>query len=96
MISATGEAGVRVPLSSPEIPLYSYLIIVARDRPRLFHQLSERYGHAMRVIRDRRRTPRPPLSFLDYDATLACDTGLERNGFMFVPTAVVRRFEGRR
>ena len=59
-----------------------YLIIVARDRPDLFQQLSERHGAAIRVVFDRREDPRAIVG----TSTLFTKE-LEHHGFTVVHTA---------
>ncbi len=57
------------------------LIIVARDRPNLFQQLSERHGHEASVILDRRKSPRPPTR-----AAGLWHTDLQQDGYILVDT----------
>ncbi len=62
-----------------------YLIIVARDRPNLFQQLSDRHGHEASVILDRRQAPRPTTrrsglwhTDLELDGYIVVDTELQQ------------------
>jgi hypothetical protein len=63
------------------------LIIVSRDRPNLFQQLSERQTAEVQVILDRRRTPRAPKRTARAPSG-AWHTTLERDGYIAVPTTV--------
>ncbi len=68
-----------LPNGAEEWRIKHSLIIVARDRPELFAALSERHGGEMKVLLDRRRTPRAPLM---PETTQALR--MARDGFMVV------------
>ncbi len=61
-----------------------YLIIVARDRPNLFQQLSERHAHEASVILDRRKSARPPTR-----AAGLWHTDLQQDGYVLVDTELL-------
>lgn len=63
------------------------LIIVSRDRPNLFQQLSERQTAEVQVLLDRRRTPRA-LERTARPPSGAWHTTLERDGYIVVPATV--------
>ncbi len=60
------------------------LIIVARDRPELFQQLSSQYGQDVQVILDRRAVPRGSARRSGEGGSNVCDAEIERDGFTMV------------